>query len=159
MILEWKRYAELLDLWALLLFCGVLLSGCWGFHPDDYQQQLFIPICKLDCVTLSGESVEVIVWGEDELGRTVCHARTSEFTSPNAQKECNKTHDAFCDFARRKHVQEMPSSACEIAESFLYSGCVKITQSMLKRESLRDGALIPEIVPKDMPDCDIVIEH
>jgi len=140
-----------------LLAYTLLLSACLVM-PNDYQRQLVVPICKFNCVTPGEESVEVVVWGEDAWGRTVCHAEPPRWRrASDAIRACIETHDAYCNYARIMHEQEMQATTCEISESFFYPGCFSITEDMLKRESPGDGALIT--VPEDFPECDVVIEH
>jgi len=125
--------------------------------PSDFQRQLVVPLCRLSCATPGDESVKLVVWGEDELGRSVCHARPSSFSSSDAIHACKETLDAYCNFARIKYEKEMLARACELSESFLNPTCLTLDQDILKRESPGDGALMT--LPDNFPECDIVIEH
>jgi hypothetical protein len=119
-----------------------------------------VPACWFTCVTPGEEPVEVVFWGEDEWGRTVCHAEPPRWGRvSDAIRACDETRDTYCNYARIKHEHEMPATTCEVKESFWSpgSGCLSLTEDVLKRESPGDGALID--VPDDFPDCDVVIEH
>ena len=136
---------------------ATLLCGCLPVMPHEYRQQIVVPICKINCVIPDEESIEVVVWGEDEMGRSVCHTRPSSFTGSDAVDACNATRDAYCNFARIRQEQEIPASSCELVESYFYSRCVTLTQDVLARESPGDGALTT--LPKDFPKCNVVIDH
>lgn len=138
---------------------ALMLCACMEFNPDSYRQQLMVPICKLECATAGGEDFEAVVWGEDESGRTICHTSPSAWSGSEAFDACKETQDEHCDFARIKQEQKMPGSTCAVDDSFWYSGCCILGESVLQRESLRDGSLFPNTIPEDIPECDVVFGY
>jgi hypothetical protein len=126
--------------------------------PYEFQRHLQVPICKINCITPNEEPIEVVTWGEDELGRLVCHARPSSFSGSTAVEVCNETQNAHCEFARIKLEQEMPPRRCELIESFPYSVCNTVFKYELDGGELHSGSFFFKR-PENFPECDVVIEH
>ena len=143
--------------WIVWFAFAPLLSACMVPGPSDFKRQLLLPICKISCVNSSTESIDKVVWGEDELGKLICHARPSDFSGSEANAACIQTQDAHCEFARIKVEKELPTSTCEISESSLYSVCYTVHEHELERGKLDGGSLGSR--PDNFPECDSVIQY
>jgi hypothetical protein len=144
------------DFSSVKLICVILagfLSACTKYTNWDFQRQIFVPYCKIDCTSPTNESIELYVWGEDEHGELICQAQPNGFQGNRGKAACKKTYVGHCENSLQRIAAEKPDYTCSLNDSF--SQCLLVNE---KEYEQRDFGM-PRARADTFPECDSIINN
>ena len=148
---------EMLAMAVTLALLLVLLGSCRSI-ARDFEQQLIVPVCKVQCENLQGNSLEQVVWARDEQGRQHCYAKPSSFSGIDAFKDCRATLNQDCEFTRIQLESENTGFRCENRVTLGLPNCVQVFQYEIDRGEWAMDRPTWQLPPK-FPVCDITVNY
>lgn len=136
----------------------VLSSGCTKYTNWDFQRQIFVPNCRINCITPSSESISIHVWGEDEKGDLICQAQPHGYAGMRGEAACKRKRDSHCEYALARIAKEKPDHNCGLDDSIFSPDCVLVNEKEYEQGefvAFRGSTNLPD----NFPECDVIIEN
>jgi hypothetical protein len=150
-IISFMQNRVLLSSTCFLLL--VLSSGCTKYTNWEFQRSIFVPDCRINCVTPNGESITIRAWGEDEKGDLICQAQPHGFSGMKGEAACKKTRDSHCEYALARIAKEKPDHNCELDDSNWSFDCLHVNVKEYEQRDFVVGS------STNFPECDVIIEN
>ena len=136
----------------------VLSSGCTKYTNREFQRSIFVPNCRINCITPSSEPILIHVWGEDEKGDLICQAQPHGFAGMKGEAACKRKRNLHCEYAIARIAKEKPDHNCGLDDTIWSPDCVQVN---VKEYEQRDFAFVSRssVLPNNFPECNVIIEN